>query len=91
MCVKALGAKNVLSSGPLTTVGGLRAMKLGSRGGQPAKGAFPSLPDSAPASYCWTAGTGFVFSFGVTADGQKQLLTSIGGPSWTPSGPPVAP
>jgi len=90
LCETALGAQNVVSSGPVTTVGELRAMKQGP-GFQPAKGAFPELPDSAAASYCWTGSRGKYDSFGVTDDGQQVWLGGMEGVSTIPSGPPVIP
>ncbi len=90
LCETALGAQNVVSSCPLTTVGELRAMKQGP-GFQPAKGAFPELPDSTAASFCWTGTDGKYDSFGVTDDGQQVWLGGIGGVATVPSGPPVIP
>jgi hypothetical protein len=89
ICEKALTTR-VVSSGPLTTVGDLRGLTEGS-GYQPAKNAFPKLPASAAASYCWTAGNGEYLSFGVTLDRQKVSLGGISGSTEVPSGPPVIP
>lgn len=89
LCDKALGTE-VVSSGPLTTVGDLRAMKQGP-GFQPAKNAFPELPAATVASFCWTGGNGQYDSFGVTADGQKVPLGGLRGVTSVPSGPPVIP
>ncbi len=91
MCALALGAGNVVSAGPLTTVGELRAMKQGP-GFEPARDAFPGVAASAPAGFCWTKGNGDLYlSFGVTSDGQKVHLAGIAGTGSVPSGPPVIP
>lgn len=90
LCEKPLGAQNVVSFGPLTTVGELRGMKQGP-GFEPAKGAFPELPDSAVASFCWTGGNGKYDSFGVTLDDQQISLGGMDGVTSAPSGPPVIP
>jgi len=90
LCEKALGAQNVVSFGPLTTVGELRGMKQGP-GFEPARGAFPELPDTAVASFCWTGGSGKYDSFGVTQDGQQIWLGGMDGVTSVPSGPPVVP
>ena len=89
LCERALGAQ-VVSSGPLTTVGELRGMKQGP-GFQPAKDAFPELPAVTIASFCWTGGKGTYDSFGVTLDGQKVSLGGMRGVTSVPSGPPVIP
>lgn len=89
LCAEALGAQ-VVSSGPLTTVGELRGMKQGP-GFQPAKDAFPELPAATLASFCWTGGNGQYDSFGVTVDGQKVSLGGMRGVTSVPSGPPVIP
>ncbi len=89
MCEKALGAQ-VVSFGPLTTVGELRGMKQGP-GFQPANGAFPELPAATLASFCWTGGNGTYDSFGVTLDGQQVSLGGMRGVTSVPSGPPVIP
>ena len=89
LCEKALGAQ-VVSSGPLTSVGELRGMTQGPRF-QPAKDAFPELPASAVASFCWTGGNGKYHGFGVTQDGQNVLLGGMDGVTSVPSGPPVIP
>jgi hypothetical protein len=90
-CSAALGADKVLSSGPVTTVGELRRLTQGP-GFRPAKDAFPGLPGTAPAAYCWTRGAGDVYdSFGVTDGGLNVKLVSVAGLTAVPSGPPVVP
>ena len=90
MCALALGTAQVASAGPVTTIGEIRATRLGPRSA-PAKDAFPELPETAPASYCWTGGNGVFMSFGVTDDGRKIQLTGIHGIGEAPNGRPVIP
>ena len=91
MCENALGAGRVLSAGPVTTVGELRAVKQGP-GLQPAQSAFLGVAADAAAGFCWTKGAADLYdSFGVTADGQQVRLASFGGVSTVPSGPPLVP
>lgn len=89
LCKRALGDQ-VVSSGPLTTVGELRGMTQGP-GFRPAKDAFPELQAVTIASFCWTGGKGKYDSFGVTLDGQKVSLGGLRGVTSVPSGPPVIP
>ena len=91
MCENALGAGKVVSAGPMTTVGDLRSMRQGP-GFQPAKDAFPGSAKDDAAAFCWTKGAADLYdSFGVTADGQRVKLVSVGGMTTPPSGPPVVP
>ena len=91
MCDKALGAGKVVSAGPMTTLGDLRSMRQGP-GFQPAKDAFPGSAADDAAAFCWTKGDADLYdSFGVTTDGQRVKLVSVGGMTAPTSGPPVVP
>jgi hypothetical protein len=90
MCALALGTARVASAGPVTTIGEIRSTRVGP-GFAPAEDAFPEMPATAPASYCWAGEDGVFWSFGVTDDGQKIQLTGIHGIGSAPTGRPVTP
>lgn len=86
MCAAALG-RDVVSAGPLTTVGHIRSLNLGP-GGERVKDAFPGMSGEALASYCWTGGKG---TYAVTLDGRALRLATVVSGSSVPSGQPAAP
>lgn len=96
LCRDALGSA-VVSAGPTTTLAEVRATTMGPRF-QPAKGAFPELPGSTVAAYCWTttsptSGTPGIFdSYAAVPGGRSVRLIGVGGYTGSiPSGAPVVP
>jgi hypothetical protein len=90
-CERALGADKVLTAGPATAVDDLRSVTMGP-GYKPAKDAFPGVAGTAPATFCWTKGSGDQYdSYGVTGDGKSVKLASVGGIPGPPTGAPVVP
>lgn len=88
MCENALRVP--VETATATTVGEIRGLTIGP-GARPAEHAFGGLPDSSPAAWCWTGGSGTYVSYGATPDGQQIQLVTIGGGDRAPSGPPVVP
>ena len=88
LCMRALGSA-VVSAGPVTTLGEVRQLTEGP-GYQPAKSAFPELPASTVAAWCWTRNAALFDSFAALPGGKKVKLASIGGTA-TPTGAPVIP
>ena len=99
LCNAALGGRTVTTQ--KTTLGEVRRVNIGGPypGLTPGKGAFPDLPDSAPAAWCWTAATmaspgsaGREWTWYVAVQGGRaKSLFSMGGIDHPPTGAPSIP
>jgi hypothetical protein len=90
LCEQALHGKQVASA-QLTTVGDVRAWRIGP-GSQPALHAFGSASDRSAAAWCWTNdGQGLWTAYGVGPNKDSVAFGSTNGGTAAPTGAPAFP
>ncbi|HET6909173.1 MAG TPA: hypothetical protein VFH54_07535 [Mycobacteriales bacterium] len=99
LCHDALDGRPVTAAA--TTLGAVRSTNIGGPppGLTPGKDAFPDLPTTEPAAWCWTAAAspspgyeGREWSlFVAVPGGRSQFFFGLGGIATPPTGPPSIP